>query len=924
MEVPALIRCTKPQSNVVKSGLYIIICLLAICSYTTHAYAQTGKLAGRVTDEAGLPLIGATVLVIENSQGVAADVNGDYAIIRIPPGEYRVRFSSIGFQTQIIEGVLVTTNNTTTLDVVLSEEIVEGEEIVVTAERPIIDVSLTNSVATLTKDDIDILPVQQLDEIVNLQAGVVDGHFRGGRVGEVQYQVDGVSVNNPFNNSSSLSLDRSVLQEVQVISGTFDAEYGQAMSGVVNAVLRKGESDQYDFSAEVYMGDYYSPGNDSSTVRSFFQEDQRVALFPYIDRVNAGVLQNYQASLSGPIPFSERTTFLVNGQRITNLGHLTGERRFIPTDRSDFEQRVFNATGDGELVPVNFTRQWAWLGKLTHRLFDRIELSYQAVVNDIARRGYSHAFRFNPDGMATSKQFSIVHGLDITHTLSNKSFYELSVRQNYFDFKDLKYEDLGTAPTGAGTQYALPEDSPYFLPGRPLGDANYEEGAVVQGVDLGRFIQRTDALVGKASFTSQVTKVHLVKVGVEVQASDLEFGTPGRLDQVVIDGVQQLGVVRDTLGAIVNTYSPVSAGAFIQDRIEWRELWIRAGVRLEYFDANAQVPSDLQNPANSIDGAPESLPTSTSVKLVLAPRLGISFPILRTASVFFSYGHFYQMPGLGQMFSNADYSILEDLQAGAVDYGALGNPDLKPEFTVQYEFGFKSEITPFLGLDISLFYKDIRDLLGVEFVQTYTAAEYARLTNIDFGGVRGFTIALDQQSAGPIRTSLDYTLQHATGNASDPRETANRAAAGEDPRPQQIPFNWDQRHTLNGVLSWHQPDKFAFTAIFRLASGQPYTPTISTGFGAELENNSGRKPAYTTVDLRAEKFFKLGGTVWTAFARVFNVFDQHFTNGFVYADTGSPFYTLIPAQQRNPNPARLSPPRRIEIGISLRGSARRR
>ena len=84
-------------------------------------------------------------------------------------------------------------------------------------------------------------------------------------------------------------------------------------------------------------------------------------------------------------------------------------------------------------------------------------------------------------------------------------------------------------------------------------------------------------------------------------------------------------------------------------------------------------------------------------------------------------------------------------------------------------------------------------------------------------------------------------------------------------------------------------------------------------------SNSGRKPAYTTVDLRLEKFFNMGGVNWTGFVRILNLFDQRFTNGFVYADTGSPFYTLSPTQQRDPNPARLAPPRRIEVGISLRG-----
>ena len=902
-----------------RNALLILLLLLA----APAARAQTGKLAGHIVDNNGEALIGATVLIIGTTIGTATDLNGEYAVIRIPPGTYSVRFSSIGYQTKVVEGLLITSNNTTTLDITLNEEVIQGEEVVVTAERPIVDVSLTSSISTLSKEDIAVLPVQALEDIVNLQAGVVDGHFRGGRTGEVQYQVDGVSVNNPFNNESSLRLDRSVLQEVQIISGTFDAEYGQAMSGVVNAVLRTGDDDRYEVTAEVYMGDYLSPGNDSTVIQTRFDGAQTVALFPHIDDVDPTTLQNYQFSLSGPVPVLPRTTFLVNGQRFVDLGHLMGERRFLPTDQNDFEQRVFNPSGDGAVVPMRFSKQWSWLGKVSNRSIPNVQVGYQVISNYIERQGYNHAFRFNPDGQKTPRQFSIVHGLDWTHALSDRLFYDVTIRQNYFDYKDMKYEDLGTVPSGGGTRYSLPEDSPYFIPGQPRGDANYEEGAIVQGVDLGRFVQRTNALVFKSTVTTQATKVHLLKAGLELQASDLEFGTPSQIAQVVVDGVQRLGVVRDTIGAVVDAYKPLSVAFFLQDRIEWRDLRMRAGLRMEYFDANATVPSDLQNPANSIEGAPQSQAEATTAKVVLAPRLGISFPILDRASVFFSYGHFYQMPGLGQMFSNADYAVLEDLQAGAVDYGVLGNPDLKPEFTTQYEFGFKAEVTPFLGLDISLFYKDIRDLLGVEFVQTYTAAEYARLTNIDFGGVRGFTLALDQRSFGSISTSLDYTLQTAVGNASDPRETANRASAGEDPRPRQVPFNWDQRHTLNGTVVWYKPEKFSMTAILKLSSGQPYTPTLSTGFGADLETNSGRKPNFLLVDLRAEKFFKLGGFNWATFVRVFNVFDQHFTNGFVYADTGSPYYTLLSAQQRNPNPGRLNAPRRVEIGVSLRGLLRR-
>jgi outer membrane receptor protein involved in Fe transport len=871
------------------------------------AWAQSGKLAGRITDAQGMPLPGATVFVEGTTLGAAADIEGDYVVLRIPPGTYRVRFSMVGYQVKVVEGVIIASNQTTTLNVSLEEAVLTGQEVVVVADRPVVDVTLTSTMATVSRQEIEQLPVQRLEDLVNLQAGVVDGHFRGGRLGEVQYQVDGVTVNNPFNNQSMLTLDRSVLQEVQVIQGTFDAEYGQALSGVVNAVLRSGAPDRYEFMVETWGGDYLSPGSDSMWVRTA-QGLMRVARFPFIERFDPQTIRNVQASFSGPVPLVPHTTFLLNGQRYENQGHLMGQRRFRPwaDDSTNFERGRFVENGDWAIVPMQFERRWAFLGKLSNRSLTNVVLNYQAVGGWARRKQYNHAFRFNPDGTRTIREFSISHGLDVAYTPAPTTFAELSLRHNVFDHKNVRFDNVG--------------DPRYFEYGAPQGSPVYEDGAIIQGVDLGRFVQHTNALVVKLALTSQVTKVHLVKAGIEVQPFILKFGVPGLITQGDIGGRQGLVVREDSIGARVLTYKPVQGAAFVQDRIEWGNLRIRAGVRLEFFDANGRVPSDWENPANAIPGAPPSRLVPTSIKWAIAPRLGVSFPILSNASVFFSYGHFYQMPGLGLLFDNADYSILRDLQAGSVSYAVMGNPDLKPEFTALYEFGFKAALTADLGLDVNLFYKDIRDLLGVAFQSTYTAAEYARFTNVDFGQVRGFTLSLDQRRMGPLSVAIDYTYQEALGNSSDPRETANRAAAGEDPRPRQVPLNWDQRHTLNVSVLLSQAERYALTGILRLASGQPYTPTLGSGFGAELEPNSGRKPSAVLIDVQAEKHFRLAGMPLVLFARVFNVLDTHYFNGFVFADTGSPFYTLNPIAQRNPDPGRLYPPRRIELGIRLQGS----
>src|SRR5262249_5836075 len=348
----------------------------------------------------------------------------------------------------------------------------------------------------------------------------------------------------------------------------------------------------------------------------------------------------------------------------------------------------------------------------------------------------------------------------------------------------------------------------------------------------------------------------------------------------------QNSLVRQEYGPIP-VYWPQLGDAYVQDQIEWNDLTIRAGLRLDYFDANSTIPSDLANPANAIAGAPPSPPKPTSTKAYVSPRLGVSYPINPTAAIYFAYCHFYQMPPLGDVFNNADYSVLDELASGSISYGVLGNPDIRPERTVQYQMGFKQAINPKLGLDLNAFYKDIRDLLGVEFISTYNDAEYPRMTNVDFGNVIGITLSLDQRPIGPFSAQLDYTWQRADASSSDPRETATRAEAGEDPRPRQIPCNWDQRNTLNLTVVYAKPDLYTLSAITRLDSGQPFTPIIEPGFGEGLEANSGRKPASLVIDLRGERYLRWGSQNLSLFGRVFNLFDADFNNGFVFASTGS-------------------------------------
>ena len=832
--------------------------------------------------------------------GSAADINGYYSILNIRPGKYTVNYRYIGYQTQIVENVEINADKTTQIDVQLRPEAIEGQTVVVVAEKPVIEFNQTSSVKTVSSDDIESLPVQNLTDIINLQAGTVqtsDGklHMRGGRGGEIQYQVDGVSINNPFDNQSSLTLDRSIIQEVSVVTGTFDAKYGQAMSGIVNTTLKSGGS-TFKFSGEVYGGDYLPLDNSTYPNNKDF--------LPY-------TLQNYQLTVSGPT-FIPNTTFLASGRRYHNDGFLYGTRRFLPTDTNNIGQGIIYPTGDGKKVSMNPYDEWSGQFKMTNTSISNINLSYVAIVNDLWGKSYDFAYRFNPEGLRNRTTFSINHGIDFTHTLSDKMFYKVSVRHNFFDYKDYKYESI--------------YDPRYYAANIPQSIQGYEYGAIVQGVDITRYIQQTNFLLTKVDYAWQANESNFIEAGIEGQINELKFGPPGQL--VVVSDAS--GVVRlqpkefdpvDPRFKKVETYKPNQGAAYIQDRIELGDLVVRAGLRYEIFDPQAYLPSNLQNPANTIQGVPGSNLVKAKIKQTLAPRLGFGFPLTDKSALHFSYGHFYQMPQYSALYQNANYQVLDFLTGGATftqEY--LGNPDLKPEVTIQYEVGLKQAISDDLGLDLTFFYKDIRDLLGTQVIETYNFGQYARNTNVDYGSVSGVTLSIVQRPANNFGFTIDYSLQFANGNSSDPNETADRALGGEDPRPRDIPFNWDQRHTLNITALYEIADDLTLSTIIKYASGQPYTPDLGVGFQTQQEHNSGRKPSYTTVDFRAEKFFDYNFLNFSVFLRVFNLFNQDFANGYVFSDTGNPNTSLTLQQGQPLDPNGFAPPRRIEFGFSFRSN----
>ena len=221
--------------------------LVAYASFLLYLLqaGTTGKISGRVVDENNQPLIGCNIIVKGTSYGAATNLAGEYFILNLPPGIYEISASMIGYGTVTVEGTQVIVDLTAKTDFFLKPETIEGEEIIVTAEKPTVRLDQTSMSAVVSSEDIENLPVTDVGDIIELQAGIVRDpnggfHVRGGRSSEVSFWVDGVATTDSYDGSSGLEIENAGIQEVQVISGTFNAEYGQAMSGIVNVVTKDG------------------------------------------------------------------------------------------------------------------------------------------------------------------------------------------------------------------------------------------------------------------------------------------------------------------------------------------------------------------------------------------------------------------------------------------------------------------------------------------------------------------------------------------------------------------------------------------------------------------------------------------------------------------------------------------------------------
>ncbi len=930
----------------------------AIILFSLSLHGQTsGKISGRIIEkETGEPLVGANVIITQTQAGTSADEEGYFNLINVSPGKYSVRVMMIGYESITIENVVVSVNRTTSLDVEMKMGVIESKEVIIYASKLSRKKDQTSTVKNISSEEIDILPVEDIGAVVNMQAGVVAGSFRGGRNNEVSYMIDGVPVNDAFGGVSAVStLEVEAVKDLEVITGTFNAEYGNAMSGVVNAVTKDGNNN-FEGSLNTNYSTYITNNKRNG-------EELFIGLDPF--GINSNIDNRF--NISGPV-IKDKVYFFSNFRIQDVNGHLNGIQRFQVWNLSDFyDQDTSNwtseNTGDGSFVPMGTGDYRTYMGKLSFNL-GNIKFSLMRNVNSGQSQGYSHIYKYNPDGRSYQDTKTTLDMLQLNHFLNEKMFYDIRISRtnNYYgsyvfkDFDSYKIIDEDGIYQGA---YHFVGDTVYNYVHDKYMTA-YGVGFFTGGQEKGHTQRTTITTNLKFDFTWQINNAHSLKTGFSSTFYNLDNkyqSIRNKYAGTALDSEAYEPVVYDdsTVYSDVYEVKPKETSIYIQDKFERDEIVINFGLRYDQFDANTTYPSQRRNPTNSStyylqksDGTDSldangnliineermSRSLKTNIAEQLSPRLGFAYQLGRVAVLHFSYGHFLQMPPMYSIFENKSSII------GPSDYSSVvGNANLASDSlglnaqkTVSYEVGLWQEINPNTSFEVNLYYRDIYDLLSLAVVSTYNQIEYGIYTNKDYGNVRGLELKLDY-SLNNIFIQTNYTYQFTRGNADNAAQTYSRQGASIDKVIRFIPMSWDQRHTFNVSLGYNT-SKFGITGTGYYNSGTPYTFSPQGESNLALLNlypNNDYKPSNYTLDLTGyinlPKFF---GYQPNFNLLIRNVTDRQNEYG-VSSETGRSYTAVVNEtellshrsnfntyEDRYKDPSMFSGPREIKVGLTVK------
>ena len=850
-----------------------IFCILLVFT----ASAQTGKVIGKIVDqETGEPLVGANVLIVSTTLGAASDVDGRYIILNVPVGKYSVKASYIGYRNVVIQNIEVITGLSTEVNFKLPTQSLKTGEIVIISKRPLVNKSATNAIRIVNAEDLETLPVREIGAVIALQAGVVTQNgrtfIRGSRADETGYLLEGIDVKNVVsrNGGNLVTVIPDALQELNVQAGGYNAEYGNANAGIISQNFKSG-SNKYKVSLRMETDNFGNyPGEKFLGTYSYGYTD-------------------YTATFGGPIIKNKLTVFLAGENRFVRD---YSPRFFSPNPQTFADGARFDATkihdsgalgGDtsdaqiltwlGGNIPGRMRNVYSLNGNVTLNLNPLILRVNGAFSTSRSRNNSSTIINiFDLDRLGISDRSNLFLNLKATYVISSNTFVVANV--NYLDNRAKTYDqDLGDDYLSYSDSLIAAKHGWTNFRNLTSGPVSYDfygfpfsrPGALLTGYGKSKW----QNFGGNFDFTTQYKK-HEIKAGATYQRWTIRnYGVGGSstlLNSILNNpdfarntnslklflqsfNMRSFGGVYgyDLFGSESNSgpfgaKHPVFASAYVQDKFEFNDLVINAGVRFDSFDMDSWeliYPDNPQYNLNTklIDNS--QIRKSKSYQYV-SPKLGFAFPVSDRTVFHLQYGKYVQSPGLDVAYKGILYSTRV-----LIGGNAFGDPvayDPKPVRTTQYEIGFTQQFSDFASFDVTAFYKDIKGQLQYEFHNTIAGASvstYPVYTNQDFATTKGLEFTLTLRRVNRIRANLNYTYSNAQGTNSFSTSGFGSVQVNNNVPTVIQALAYDQTHRGAVTLDYRFGkgdggpilEQLGIDLLFSFHSGHPFTLAQETGLG---------------------------------------------------------------------------------------------
>lgn len=814
-----------------------------------------GKLEGKVTDENGDPLIGATVYLVGTTKGAKTKPNGSYKIVGIEGGTYSIKVTYVGKAPQTVEGIKISPDQTTKINVELASESAKLKEVVVTA--PMVNEQKLGTETSLGETELTIAPTNSVTQVVTYSANVVNSgsgySIRGSRDNQTIVQVDGMETGNQFSggfgrlgSEYAPMVSASATEEVEVKTGGFGAEYGSAMGGVVNTVVKTGRNDRFDGFVSWRTDVQPLYGSQAQDIE-VFQEGVALGLrntgegFQRLeDQEN-----QFEFGLGGPVPFLGGSTFYLSGNNIfkkyafasfdindpagNSLGHLENNGAWIKnvTGRMKFNL-LSSGTQNLDLIVggswgltnlENAGRNWMYKENEGMFFTQNTDGSIDTTFNGIPERAYKQPI---------TNQLIYNAFARINHTLSDRAYYELSVKFNSNSDEVARRASFDDPGYFSGFEVQEPVDNITFFRGSALDEPNftndyyefstndrglsrdgfvnleipvenplsgYVEGqTIIRGMDNAYGLN--NVFINTASGSGYDFRFgsylqfdgnynldlesgdfrHSIKTGFELRFNEVHRHANF---QPFISGDIDADIYSDRWGGNMYLFSdvegvrefteapktPWTAAFYVQDQINYKGIIFSPGLRIDYFDPQSKYR------------LVENFDFFIPVENIDDPNLFAEATGKLMVSPRINVSYPIKNEGSERQIISLNYGVyyrMPNLQPMFDNFnfnsllvsGRVGDPNMDPERVNSFEVSFDWQLNDEYAFNVQSYFKDIYNELGVQAVRV-APNPYFQTAVTEYGLNRGIEFELRKRPSNNFQFRINYTLASVMGTSDN-------------------------------------------------------------------------------------------------------------------------------------------------------------